>query len=453
MGKGPRLNALGGETLAGLTKSVELTATKLNKIMQMSRERPDCEYRWLMPHFSVESLRACFNELDGRKAVGADRMNKEEFGVNLENRLVTLIEAMKSMSYRPGPVREALIPKEGKPGATRPLGISNIEDKIVQSMFAKVLNCIYEPVFLDCSYGFRPKRNCHDAIKSLSSYLHRYNCEVVIDVDLENYFGTIDHAHLVTMLRDRIKDERFIRYIVRMLKAGVLRNGELQKTDEGSSQGSVCSPILSNVYGHYVIDQWFDEVVKTHCRGRIELFRYCDDMVICCQFRDDAERVRRALTKRLAKFSLKLNPEKTKLVSFSRPNLDQGKRQGTFDFLGFTFYLGKTRKGKITAKLKTSRKRLRSKLGKVKQWMMEVRHQAPMKLLWKTFIKKLAGHIQYYGVSFNIAGVREFIWRATAVFFKWINRRSQKRSLTWEKFDLFRKQNPLPHARVIVSLF
>ena len=439
--------------MAGSTKSAELTATKLTKITQMSRQHPNSELRWLMPHYNVGSLRACFDALDGKKAVGADGIDKDEYREGLEERLTDLVERMKTLSYRPGPVREVLIPKEGRPGEVRPLGISNFEDKVVQMMTAKILGAIYEPTFRECSYGFRPGRGCHTAIKALGAFLHRHDCEVVIDIDLRNYFGTIDHEILVEMLRQRIRDETFIRYIVRMLKAGILSDGELQMTEEGSPQGNVASPILSNIYGHFVIDSWFEDVVKSHCIGRVELFRYCDDMVICCQLRTDADRIFKALEGRLAKAALSLNLDKTRLVSFDRKAFCRGEQQDSFDFLGFTFYLARTKSGGVTAKLKTSRKRLKSKLGKVKLWLQ--RHRSRLRLLdlWKIFVKKLEGHVRYYGVSFNAPSVSEFIARARRMFFKWINRRSQKRSMNWRQFDLFMKRHPPPRARIVVPLY
>jgi RNA-directed DNA polymerase len=440
--------------LAGRTQPDSTTATKLKRIAQISRERPDAEFRWLMPHFNPASLSACFRQLDGKKAAGADGMSKNDYALGLDDRLEDLVKRMKGMSYRPGPVREVLIPKEGSEGGFRALGISNIEDKIVQSMAARILSAIYEPTFRNCSYGFRPGRSCHTAIKDLSTYLHRNTCEVVIDVDLRNYFGSIDHTILINILRERIKDEKFIRYIVRMLKAGVLRDGDLQITEEGSPQGSIASPILSNIFGHYAIDCWFEDTVKAHCRGQIAMFRYCDDIVICCQYRSDATRIRRALEGRLQKFSLTLNPTKTRIVDFDRRAFGRGVKQGTFDFLGFTFYLAHTRhKGNVTAKLKTSRHRLRSKLKKVNIWLRNNRHRWRLPELWRIFRIKLHGHIHYYGVSHNSEWVSTFLLRARRLFFKWINRRSQKRSLDWKQFGLFTQRHPMPRVKVYVPLF
>ena len=452
MGKDLRLIDLKGETSMGTTKPLCKTSTKLARIAQMSRENPGCEIKWLMPHYNQESLKGCFGELDGKKALGADQVSKDEYGVNIDNNISELSGRMKTMSYRPGPVREKLIPKEGKPGATRPLGISNFEDKMVQRMTSKILEAIYEPTFRNCSYGFRPNRSCHMAVKDLCNSIHKNQYEVVIDVDLKNYFGTLDHGKLLDFLKLRIKDETFLRYIVRMLKAGVLSDGELRVTDEGSPQGNVASPVLSNIYGHYVIDCWFEDVVKPHAVGPVELFRYCDDMVICCRYATDADRITKALEGRLAKFKLELNLDKTKSVPFSKRVFDRGRDQGTFDFLGFTFYLARTQKGNVTVKVKTSRKRFRSKLANVKDWVKSNRH-IRLLWLWKTFRSKLLGHLNYYGVSHNDKDVSRFFYEAKKIFFKWINRRSQRMSLTWEKFDIFMARNPLPRVTVRHSLF
>jgi RNA-directed DNA polymerase len=435
-----------------VTKSTVSTETKLMRISEMSRQNPECEFKWLMPHFNLVSLTNCFFELDGRKALGVDGISKDVYRENLQVNIEQLISRMKTMSYRPGAVREVRIPKEGAPGAFRPLGISNFEDKIVQLMTAKILTAIYEPVFRDCSYGFRPKRSCHLAVKSLAAYLHRHECEVVIDVDLKNFFGTLNHEVLLGFLRMRIKDDTFLRYISRMLKSGIFKEGAFHVTDEGSPQGNVASPILSNIYAHHVLDVWFEDVVKKHVSGPVEMFRYCDDLVICCRYRKDGERVLKALEGRLNKYSLELNEEKTKLVSFSRKGIERGEKQDTFDFLGFTFYLGKTLRGNVTAKVRTSKKRFRSKLARVKEWVRKNRN-VPMRLLWTTFVRKLRGHLNYYGVSFNSEMVSTFFLKARRIFFNWMNRRSQKRSLNWDEFSKFVKLFPLPTVKVQYKLY
>jgi len=429
------------------------TATKLKRIAWLSSKDPTKKFTALMHYFNEESLEACFHELRGGKAVGEDGIDKEMYGAELTENLKSLIERMKQMSYRPGPVREVLIPKEGKAGATRPLGISNFEDKLVQKMMQKVLESIYEPIFLDCSYGFRPGVGCHDAIRALSQHLFDNEVESVIDVDISNYFGTIDHLEMNKILREKIRDPILMRYINRMFKAGVLRANELTVDDEGVAQGSGCSPILANIYADHVIDQWFENTVKKHCHGKVEMFRYCDDIVICCRYQTDAIRIKRVLIKRLEKYKLSLNEEKTKCVNFSKRQKRHGVKQGSFDFLGFTIYLGNSRTGMIIPKLKTNRKRLRSKLKNIKTWIKRYRSSYPLKQLWQTLRAKLRGHIQYYSVSQNFRSVSCFIHRAVRIMFKWLNRRSQKKSFNWEKFTLFIERHPLPPAKIHHRLF
>ena len=287
----------------------------------------------------------------------------------------------------------------------------------------------------------------------MSQYLFKNVVATVIDVDLASYFGSINHKKLEAILREKIKDKRFMRYIVRMFKAGVLSENELKISDEGVPEGSIASPILSNIFAHYVIDLWFESTVKKHCRGKVEMFRYCDDMVVCCQYQQDAERVKKALAKRLTRYKLKMNEDKTHCVEFSKVLYRQGKSQGTFDFLGFKFYLGRSRNGVVMSKVKTSGTRIRSKLKKVNQWAKEIRNKHRLKQIWKMFCIKLQGHIRYYGVSFNYRGVCRFLDKAKKLMFKWLNRRSQRRSFSWEKFQLFVIQNPLPSAKIYHKLF
>jgi group II intron reverse transcriptase/maturase len=227
--------------------------------------------------FNQESLAACFHELDGRKAVGADGVTKAHYGIHLERNLEELVQRMTRMAYRPGPVRQVQIPKAGKPGATRTLGISNLEDKVVQGMMRKVLEAIYEPQFLECSYGFRPGRGPHDAVRAVQHYLYGHEVESVIDVDIASYFDSIDQSQLLEMVGEKVADSRFLRYLARLFKAGVLAQGGLRSSDEGVVQGSACSPVLANIFAHYVIDQWFEGTVKRHCAGEVALFRYGDD--------------------------------------------------------------------------------------------------------------------------------------------------------------------------------
>lgn len=434
-------------------QSHSATNTKLERIAWLSKQDPGKEFECLMHLYNQESLIECFNELEKNKAVGVDGITKMAYGANLYSNIDQLVTTMKVMAYRPGPVREVFIPKEGKPGATRPLGISNLEDKIVQKMTQKILEGIYEPLFLECSHGFRPGKSCHTAIQALMQYLYENNTQTVIDIDLKNFFGTISHEQMENILREKIKDPKFMRYVIRMFKAGVLTDGDLRITEEGVPQGSICSPVMANIFAHYVLDKWIEEMVKPACKGKVALFRYADDGVICCQHQEDAVRIRKTLVKRLEKFKLQLNEEKTKMIPFDKRGAAQGVKQGTFDFLGFTFYWGKSRSGRIIPKLKTRAKTMRTKLKKVNEWAKEIRNKKPMKEIWKTFKAKLRGHVQYYGVSHNVGKVHDFLHKATRIIFKWLNRRSQRKSFNWEKFDLYLKIDPIPTAKIVHRLF
>jgi len=433
----------------GTTETQRNTATKLERIAWLSAQDSTKEFGCIMHHVNVESLQECYERLSGKKAVGIDGVTKEQYGETLSENLEALMDRMRRMSYKPERVRSVLIPKPGQPGKHRWLGISNFEDKLIQKQFQRILESIYDPIFLACAYGFRRERSCHDAIQALLKHLYKETVAVVIDIDLENFFGTIDHKVLEEMLRIKLKDERFIRYIIRMFKAGVLAKGELIISEEGVVQGSCVSPVLANILAHTVIDEWFEETVKPHCRGKTELFRYCDDRVICWQYSTDAERIKDALSKRRKKFKLQMNEEKTKLVQFNR----QENQATSFNFLGFTFYWGCSLSGKSIPKVKTDGKRLGTKLKKVSEWAQSVRHKGDTRRIWKSFCKKLQGHIQYYSVSHNAKRVETFIYRAVRIMFYWFNRRSQKKSFTWEQFGRFMQRHPLPAIRVYRRLF
>lgn len=437
----------------GTTEPPRFADTELTKIAWMSAQNPQQEYYSLMHHFNEVSLCRCYHKLDGGKAIGTDEISKIAYGENLQENLNQLVAQMKRMAYRPGSVRQVLIPKEGKPGATRPLGISNFADKLVQKRMQEILDSIYEPIFLNCSYGFRQNRGCHNAIKDLHSHLFRHEVESIIDVDLANFFGTIDHQLVEEILRKKIKDTKFLRYVKRMFKSGVLSDGELMVSDEGVVQGSCASPIIANIFAHYVVDTWIEDTVKPLSAGKVEAFRYADDLVICCEYAKDAKRIKEALGKRLAKYHLKLNEDKTKLVKFSKAKESHGEKQEGFDFLGFTFYLGRSLRGKVIPKVKTSGKRLRSKLKKVNDWARGIRNRKTLGEIWKIFRTKLQGHVQYYGVSFNSRSVLIFLEAAKRILFKWLNRRSQRKSFDWDKFRLYTARLPLPRVKIYCRLF
>ena len=429
------------------------TTTKLQRISWLSRRNPEMKFKGLMHHFNEGNLRDCFSSLNGKKATGVDGVTKEEYGQNLSDNIATLVGKMINFSHKPGPVLEVKIPKEGTKNSFRPLGISNFEDKIIQVMMGKVLEAVFEPIFYDFSYGFRPGRGCIDAVRKLRDHLFRSRTTAIIDVDLKNFFGSIPQETILSMVQEKVSDKKLLRYINRMLKAGILADGELKMSDEGVVQGSCCSPILANIVAHYVLDEWFANVVAKHCQGKIKVIRYADDLVVACENARDAQRILSVLPKRLARFGLELNSEKTKVVSFSRSAANKGRRQGTFSFLGFTFYLGKSAKGTLIPKVKTERKRLRAKLKRVKIWILRVRSMLKLPAIWKIFRAKLQGHLGYYGVSFNTVEVQRFFSMATRIVFKWLNRRSQRKSFTWDKFNKFLTANPLPKVRVVHRLY
>ncbi len=429
------------------------TEMKLKRIAALSAANPDMVFTHVIHHINEESLRACFHELDGKKAIGIDGVDKANYGEKLDENLRDLMGRMRRMAYIPGAVRQVQIPKEGKLGATRPLGISNFEDKLVQRMMHKVLESIYEPLFYENSYGFRPRRSCHDAITALHAHLSTHDVETVIDVDLSNYFGSISQELVLAMIKKKISDPRILRYLIRMFKSGLLVNGELIISDEGVVQGSACSPIIANIFAHEVIDEWMETTVKAHCSGEVKMIRYADDIVICCQYDSDAERIKIALARRLSKYGLKMNEDKTKLVKFSRRQQRQGKKQGTFDFLGFTFYLGKSRKGFYLVKVKTIGKRFSSKLKKTNDWARSIRNKIPLKDFMKIAAAKLRGHIQYYGISHNIRAVATFVFKVVEMLFKWLNRRSQRKSFNWEQFRRYLDRVKFPKAKICHKLF
>ncbi len=436
----------------GVTKSNQTMATKLKRIATLSSQAPKMEFKWLMPHFTEENLISCFNELDGNKAVGIDGRTKDDYARDLDNNIQELVEKMKALAYRPSPVREVLIPKGNK--QFRPLGMSNIEDKIIQMMCCKVLESIYEPLFANCSYGFRRNRSAHMAIREMIEYLNFNNVKVVIDIDLENYFGTIRHKDLLEMLSLKIKDKTFLRYIARMLKVGKVTKQGVKKSECGLAQGSILSPILANIYAHYVIDLWVTKRVPQYSIGKVRMFRYCDDLVLCCTDTRDIEKVLRSLRKRLSKFGLTLNKEKTKEVKFNKYTFERGVKQESFDFLGFTIYLSRARKGNfVTVKVKTSKKTLRAKLANVKTWVRLNRFNGTIRPIWLKFCRKLEGHIAYFGVTNNYEAVAQFLYQARRIFFKWMNRRSQRRSLNWEKFSQFERQYPKPRVKIYHNLY
>jgi len=424
--------------------------TGLESLTLRAREDPKCKFTSLAHLLSEDFLKECFWELKRDKASGIDGVTVQEYGVNLEENLKNLVGRMKAKRYWPQPVKRAYIPRSD--GGKRGLGMPAVEDKIVQRGIKKILEAIFEVDFMDVSYGFRPNRSCHDALDVLDKTIMTKFINYVVDMDIEKFFDTIDHGWLMRCLRERIIDTSLLRLIVRFLKAGVMEEGKYLKVDRGTPQGGVISPILANIYLHYILDLWFERVVKKQLTGYAKLVRYCDDFIVCFQRDNEAKAFEEMLKERLGKFGLKIAEGKSRVIGFGRYEWEKARREGgkvaTFDFLGFTHYCDETRRGKFKVGRKTSSKRLRQKMKAVNQWLRKVRNQVTLAEWWKVFRLKLIGHYRYYGISGNMQAIKKFDHETSKLAYKWINRRSQKKSFTYAQYCNFMKYNPLPVPKI-----
>jgi group II intron reverse transcriptase/maturase len=363
-----------------------------------------------MHHFTGDKLRACFVALDGTKAPGVDGVTKAMYAQHLDTHLQALHTKLSQMSYRPHPVRQGEMPKED--GTTRPLGMSCTEDKIVQEMARRILEAIYEPVFLETSYGFRPGRSCHDALRRFNTEVMRHPVNWIVDLDLAQFFDTMPHQEILAVLAQRVSDAKFLRLIARLLKAGVQTPGGVVQDALGSPQGSIVSPVIANVFLDTVRDQWCATVVTRHCRGYCAILRYADDTMALFEREDDAHRFLHVLPWRLGKFGLRLNTHKTHLLAFGKQGawqgLQTGHRLATVDYLGFTHSWGRSRNGLVRVKRKTSKKRLRRALRDLTQWLRQERPARKLPDLWQAIARKMRGHFNYFGVTDNSRALYRF---------------------------------------------
>ena len=444
------------EDTSTVLRNGELMETKLERIADKSAHTPKPEFTSLYHLINAEMLMQCHEELDGRKAVGIDEMTKAEYGRNLEANVASLVYRLKTKAYKPQPAKRVYIPKDN--GKMRPLAIACYEDKIVQMALKKILEAIYEPKFLDSMYGFRPGKSCHDAIKVVYNRLNQGRICYVVDADIKGFFDHIDHEWLVKFLELYIKDPNIIWLVKKFLKAGVMDDGEFNATDEGSPQGSIVSPILANIYMHFVLTLWYKIKIGKQCKGDNFLVNYADDFIAGFQYQWEAESYYSQLKERMNKFGLDLEESKSHMVMMGRyianARIKQGgnTKFGTFDFLGFSFYCGKTKAGKPWIIPKTSGKKFRKKVKAMKVWLYQHR-DIPLGLIMKTINMKLVGHYRYYGVSFNSRWIANFWFQTRELLYKILNRRSDRKSYTRDEFVQMLKYYPLATPKIYVSLF
>jgi len=432
-----------------------LVLSRLGRITYRAERHPEEAFNNLFTLLNIELLRLAFDRPKRKKAPGVDGRTVEDYAVDLESNLQDLEQRLHRGTYRPQPSLRRDIPKGD--GKTRPLGIACVADKLVQRAVVMILERIYEVDFCDTSFGFRPGRSCHNALGALGKIIATRKVNWISDSDIKGFFDHVNHDQLLELLQARIGDPRMLRLIERFLKAGVMIEDRRYKTDEGVPQGSGLSPLLANVYLHYVLDLWFEREVKPRLGGETYLIRYADDFICAFETESDARRFQEVLVKRLGRYSLELALEKTKLLRFGRFAERDSTRfgegpPGVFDFLGFTHYCGHSRAGRFKLKRRTSKKKLRAKIRDMKDWLRS-RLTVPIAEVWPILNAKLAGHYQYYGINDNWSQLLKYRRMVERLSIRWMRRRSQKgRALSWASFYVFEKRHPLATPRRLTDL-
>lgn len=399
-----------------------------NELKGIRYQSKTYERLWsLMNRVNETSIKQAHKEQLQNKAVGIDGITKAEYDKTLDENVAGLVVRMKKFIYKPQAVRRVYIPKSN--GKMRPLGIPAYEDRLVQRVMAEILNEVYEERFLDCSYGFREKKNVHQVIRKINQSIMTKKVNYVLEVDIKGFFDNVNHDWLMKFLEHDIADKNFLRYVKRFLKAGVMERNERQDSDKGTPQGGQISPILANVYLHYVLDMWYEKILRKKCKGEIYYVRYADDFLMLFQYEEEAQAVKEALKERLAKFELEVAEEKTRIIPMGR---FKGNKED-FDFLGFTFFNTKTRTGKYRLGVRTSKKKLKAKKETVKRWLHERMHK-PIADTMKRIQQALQGHFNYYGVSGNLAQISKFWKYVKYGYFKVLNKRHQKRSMKYADY-------------------
>ena len=432
----------------------EIISTKQQKIATLAREAPQMVLLTLAHHIDLVWMEEAYRRTRKDGAVGVDGVTAEAYEQDLHMNLSDLLERFKSGCYRAPPVRRVHIPKDGTK-KTRPIGIPTLEDKILQRAVLMVLEPVYEQDFLNGSYGFRPGRSAHQALEALWRGLMRLGGGWLIDLDIQSFFDSMDRKHLAAFLDHRVRDGVIRRALGKWMQAGVMEDGVISYPERGSPQGGVISPLLSNIYLHEVLDQWFEREVTPRLRGRALMVRFADDALLAFEREEDARRVLAVLAKRFARFGLTLHPEKTRLVDFRRPSAqrDSGPQRGrSFDLLGFTHYWGRSRKGRWVVQRKTARNRFSRAVRQVGHWCRRYRH-LPVAEQQQALSRKLRGHDAYYGITGNARALSRFRHEAQRCWHKWLNRRSRATRLNWAAFTRLLQRYPLPPARVVHSVY
>jgi group II intron reverse transcriptase/maturase len=427
---------------------------RLDRITERAEQHPEERFNNLYSLLTYELLEQAFRRLQRDKAPGVDGVTVDQYEASLRDHLQDLATRLHRQSYRPQPSLRREIPKGD--GKTRPLGIAAVEDKIVQRAVVMILERVYEVDFCDISFGFRPGRSCHQALATLGQQIATRKVNWILDADIKGFFDHVCHSQLVELLEQRIGDPRMLRLIRRFLQAGVMVEGRREATHEGVPQGSVLSPLLANVYLHYVLDQWFTREVRPRLQGEAYLIRYADDFICAFESEADARRFLEVLPKRMARFSLELAEEKTKLIRFGRFAERDSARSGggapsTFDFLGFTHYCGHSRAGKFKLKRRTAKKKFRAKVRELKTWFRE-HLTTPVGEVWAKLNSKLSGHYQYYGVNDNWPWLMKYRRMAVQFGLRWLRRRSQASSMSREAYRTYLNFHPLANPSKIVDL-
>jgi len=440
----------------GISGSLNVS-TKQERIALLAKQSPSMCFTSLNQYMDLEWLRAAFQRTRKDGASGVDGQTWQQYSADLEQNLSDLLERAKSGSYYAPPVRRVHIPKGPGSGETRPIGIPCLEDKVLQRGVVMLLEPLFEQDFLDCSYGFRPERSQHQALAALWNQVMAVGGGWILEIDIRQFFDTMDKTVLRELIEQRVGDGVIKRLIGKWLNAGVFEGGNISYPESGSPQGGVISPLASNVYLHNVLDLWFERDVKPVLKGRASMVRFADDAALVFSCEEDARRVLAVLPKRFEKFGLTLHPDKTRLVPFNRPKVSPNEvarddKPGTFDFLGFTHYWGKTRKGGWIVKRKTMRSRLTRAIKTIGRWCRENRHES-IKEQQKILSMKLRGHYQYYGITGNAKALSAFRLATVRVWHKWLERRSQRGKMNWTKFAATLKRFPLPKVVVPHSVY